>query len=93
MPNVIVTNLSPGELLGAAVTTAQQASTAILDLSNTPLTATESLVDRLKAIAKHAIKLAEAFVVIDSLASGSLSLSESSPRSQGCARGEDPTTN
>ena len=93
MPTVIVTNLSPGELLAAAVNTAQSESAAILDLANAKLADNEALTDRLKVIAKHAIKLAEAFMVIDSLASSLASSSEPSPVHRGVRSEGDPTTN
>ena len=82
MPNIVITNMSPAELLASSVTEAQKHSTAILELSDSSLAADESMLDRLKKIARHAVKLAEAFAVLDGLASGSaqvLSASSSAP--------------
>lgn len=69
MPTVIITDLSPGELFVRATDNARRASAEIERLLYTPFEPGETREDRALAVAAHARVLAEAFTIIDSLAS------------------------
>jgi len=75
-PNVLITDLSPAELLHRAVTNARRASTEIDKLSSTPLREGQTLQERLTRIADHALALAEAFTIVDALMTSELTEAE-----------------
>lgn len=58
----------PDEAAHAAIEQARAATGAIFELETAELGAAESVMDRIKKIAKHALTLAKAYAVIDSLA-------------------------
>jgi hypothetical protein len=54
----------------AAVDQARAATDAILDLESSELFLGESVTDRIRKIARHALTLAKAYAVIDAIAAG-----------------------
>jgi hypothetical protein len=69
MPTVIITDLSPGGLFVQATDNARRASAEIERLLYTAFEPGETREDRALKVAAHARVLAEAFTIIDSLAS------------------------
>jgi hypothetical protein len=68
MPTVIITNLSPGELVGQAIEQANEAAREIHELATSPFEPGETVLDRALLVARHAFALAEAWSVIDTMA-------------------------
>jgi hypothetical protein len=60
----------PKEAADAAIDKARAATAEIFELESFALGAGESVMDRIRKIAKHALTLAKAYAVIDSLACG-----------------------
>jgi hypothetical protein len=79
-------------LIADAVNVARAESEAILELADSPLAGDETPNDRIKQIARHGIKLAEAYAVIEAAASHvSPQPSKESPLRRGV--GGDPNAN
>lgn len=94
---IIITALGPGEIIETTIKQARKSSDRVLKLIESDLSPTESLVDRLKEIARESRRLAEAFQAFDqtmqaaaeaALNDSPASTSDDHPRSQGCATGE-----
>lgn len=67
-PKAIITTLSPNELFAAALHNARHASDQIDELMASQLDSNETPMDRAVKVCAHAVRLSEAFAIIDSLA-------------------------
>jgi len=78
-PTIIITNMSPGELMSAAIDQANTASREIIELKTLPFEPGETREDRMLLVMRHAFALAEAWQVIDAMASATTSSPASPP--------------
>jgi hypothetical protein len=84
-PTIIITNMSPGELMSSAVDQANKAAAEIIELATLPFEPGETREDRMLLVMRHAFALAEAWQVIDAMAHATTSPPTSPPTaSQGC---------
>jgi hypothetical protein len=84
-PTIIITNMSPGELMSAAVDQANTAAREITELKTLPFEPGETKEDRMLLVMRHAFALAEAWQVIDTMARATTSSAISPSVVQGCA--------
>lgn len=68
MPTIIITDMSPEQLLAHAVKRANTAANEIAELATSPFEPGETQLDRALLVARHAFVLAEAWQIIDAMA-------------------------
>lgn len=87
--NVIISNVNLYDVVSMAIDQADAAAHEIFELETLPLEPGETQLDRALLVSKHAVALAEAWAVIDSIMrNGPISPEVSpSPGLQGCGLG------